>query len=352
MATRSVLSRATSVVAHRLDRRSFLTRSAMAGTALAAAPASYLLRPGSAYAAICNCSGTACGCGSACCDGYTEFCCALNGVNACPEGSVIGGWWKADGSTFCGGAARYYLDCHKPCGTCSCGSSGVCSGTCNGTPCGCGNSRCDHRKAGCTHFRYGNCSNDIACIGPIECRVVTCARPWTLDPSCSSTAVRTDNNTRDHNRPCLQQAPPIIPVVGAWGGPGRGTGIGFYDGRTGTWTLRRAIGDETFEPFDYGLQPGDVGVVGDWNGDGFDTVGIYRRGGHWHLNNNLNAGTTFTTLQLGIQSGDIPVVGDWTGSGSDSIGIYRPSEGRWYLRTSLDDPALIEITFGPTWTTG
>ncbi|MEX2292741.1 MAG: hypothetical protein WD691_03055, partial [Acidimicrobiales bacterium] len=93
-------------------------------------------------------------------------------------------------------------------------------------------------------------------------------------------------------------------------------------------------------------------VVGDWDGNGFDTIGIYRRGGQWHLNNNLQSGTTFTTLRLGIERGDIPVVGDWTGAGSDSIGIYRPSEGRWYLRVSLDDPTLIEVTFGPIWTTG
>ena len=52
------LARALSdVVARRFDRRGFFARSAMAGTAMAVAPATFALRPGSAYAAICSCSG-------------------------------------------------------------------------------------------------------------------------------------------------------------------------------------------------------------------------------------------------------------------------------------------------------
>ena len=60
-----------------------------------------------AYAAVCNCQGQGCPCGSICCDGYTEFCCTLTGSNGCPPGTITAGWWKVDGSQFCGGAARY-----------------------------------------------------------------------------------------------------------------------------------------------------------------------------------------------------------------------------------------------------
>ena len=103
---RSVLSRATDAVANRLDRRSFIARSALVGSALVTAPTDLLLRPTSAYAAVCSCQGQSCTCGSLCCDGYTEFCCAIYGANACPSGSLTGGWWKADGSSFCGGAVH------------------------------------------------------------------------------------------------------------------------------------------------------------------------------------------------------------------------------------------------------
>ena len=82
--------------------------------------------PGSAYAAVCSCSGSSCDCGSRCCDGYTEFCCTLNGDNRCPPGSIMAGWWKADGSGFCGpNAPRYYMDCNASCGGCGCGRSGT-----------------------------------------------------------------------------------------------------------------------------------------------------------------------------------------------------------------------------------
>ncbi len=205
MSTRLV-HKAAAILEGRSSRRGFLRKSALVGSAMVAAPADFVLRPGTAYAAICNCNGSACQCGSQCCDGYTEFCCTMNGSNGCPPGTLYGGWWKADGSGFCGTGPRYYLDCNAPCGDCGCGPSGVCSGSCSGTPCGCANGSCANRKAGCTGFRYGQCNQDVACLGPIVCRVVTCVLPWALDPSCSTTP-RTDNNTRGHNAACLQADP-------------------------------------------------------------------------------------------------------------------------------------------------
>lgn len=379
---RSVLSRATEAVANRLDRRSFLTRSAMVGTALVTAPGDLLLRPKSAYAAICSCQGQSCDCGSLCCDGYTEFCCALYGVNTCPTGSLIGGWWKADGSSYCGGAARYYMDCHKPCGGCSCGSSGICSGSCNGTPCGCGLGSCSYRKAGCTSFRYGNCNNATACIGPIQCRVVSCTAPWLIEPTCSSTDSRTDNNTAWHNRTCLQTGIPVYAVAGDWDGDGK-WGIGFYDNRTAEWTLRQTGMTTPLPLFDYGRTPGDRPVVGDWDGTGGDSVAIVRgtqwhfanqvgpgtaayyisppwglatdvpvagdwnadgistpgrfRNGTWYLSHRVVDPTTARIVTFG-QAGDIPVVGDWNDDGIDSVGVFR--KGTWYLADSLDVPAI------------
>jgi len=183
-------------------RRSFLGRATMAATAMAVAPTDFVLRPTSAYAAICRCQGQGCPCGSLCCDGYTEFCCTLTGQNGCPPGTVAGGWWKVDGSAFCGGAPRYYLDCNAQCGSCGCGRNGICSGACSGTPCGCAWGDCNNRKAGCVQFRYGQCHQELRCIGPIVCRIVTCTPPWVVDGSCT-TASRTDNRTAQHHRPCL-----------------------------------------------------------------------------------------------------------------------------------------------------
>jgi len=184
-------------------RRSFLARTAVVGSALATAPLDWALRPISAYAAVCSCGGSGCACGSPCCDGYTEFCCTMSGRNVCPPGTHVAGWWKVDGSSFCGGP-RYYMDCNAGCGSCrTCGGSGLCSGSCSGTGCGCANGSCGNRKSGCNLFRYGQCNQGIACLGPIVCRVVTCVPPWQIEGSCT-TSPASDPATRYHNNACLQ----------------------------------------------------------------------------------------------------------------------------------------------------
>ena len=101
--SRLLVDRVAKVLASHTDRRGFLRRSAIVGSAIAVNPVTYALRPVSAYAAACQCRGPS-ACGSACCDGYTEFCCTLTGVNTCPAGTFFGGWWKADGTGFCAGA--------------------------------------------------------------------------------------------------------------------------------------------------------------------------------------------------------------------------------------------------------
>lgn len=224
--SRSLVDTTSRFLARHSPRRGFLAKTAVVGSALAVAPMAFLTRPASAYARVCNCSGAKCACGSLCCDGYTEFCCTIFGTNGCPPGSLYGGWWRVSGSNFCGGANRYYMDCHNPCNGCACGGGGVCSGSCNGTKCGCGLGNCRNRKAGCTHFRYGQCNRDVKCLGPIICRVVTCTTPWSLEPNCSRSS-RTDEHTRHHDRPCL--AGPSSPAIGD---------LDLVDGQPGTIRVR------------------------------------------------------------------------------------------------------------------
>jgi hypothetical protein len=183
---------------------------ALFGAALATHPLRYAIRPLTAYQVVCNCASSSCPCGSACCDGYTEFCCTLFGKNQCPPGTVIGGWWLAEGpGTFCGGAPRYYMDCNASCGGCGCGSSGICAGSCSGTVCECAFGDCNNRRTGCVMFRYGQCNQQLSCLGPIVCRVVTCIPPWEIDPTCTTT-VAVDNATYFHDAPCLHTSNPPV----------------------------------------------------------------------------------------------------------------------------------------------
>jgi hypothetical protein len=175
--TEDLTRRAAELVGKRTSRRGFLGRTAIVGSALTVAGPTYVLRPGTAYAQVTRTTCSRCG-GGLCCDGYTEFCCHINpdGANSCPPGSILAGWWKVDNSDFCLGTARYYMDCNKTSPNCRCGSSGSCQD--NAAGCGCRD--CNSRKDSCTVFRYGNCSNHIACVGPIICRVVTCSKPWEI----------------------------------------------------------------------------------------------------------------------------------------------------------------------------
>jgi surface antigen len=94
--------------------------------------------------------------------------------------------------------------------------------------------------------------------------------------------------------------------------------------------------------FAYG-RPGDWPLVGNWDGVGGDTVGVFR-GGTWHLRNYNSAGSSNATFSYGRPT-DIPVVGDWNGDGRDTIGVFRA--GTWYLRNSNSSgPADIKFSYG------
>ncbi len=83
--------------------------------------------------------------------------------------------------------------------------------------------------------------------------------------------------------------------------------------------------------FQYGMK-GDIAVVGDWNGDGIYTVGIFRNG-VWYLDMDGDGRWSEGDLMVQFgQEGDLPVVGDWTGDGISKLGVYR--HGTFYLDTN------------------
>jgi hypothetical protein len=61
----------------------------------------------------------------------------------------------------------------------------------------------------------------------------------------------------------------------------------------------------------YGI-PGDQPVAGDWDGDGIDTIGVYRNG-TFYLRNSNTVGNADVWFALG-NPGDMPIAGNWDGS--------------------------------------
>jgi hypothetical protein len=207
----TMVERASHILEKRISRRNFINRSAFIGSAVVAGGLVDLaLKPGTAYGQICDCAGNDCDCGTTCCSGFSSFCCTINGgYNYCPTGTIMGGWWKADNSTYCDGP-RYYMDCNAQCG-CGCPSgSGFCDTSCDGVNCECALGNCDNYFTGCLQFRYGQCNQDVACIGRIVCRVVACVPPWTVDPTCTTTNAE-DDGTAEQDVPCWTDAPPSPP---------------------------------------------------------------------------------------------------------------------------------------------
>ena len=182
--TESFTERLVNRLARRTSsRRGFLTAATVGGAALAVNPIGYLTKPQSAYASVC-------GPGANCSDGWSAMCCSINnGHNTCPPGTFPGGWWKADRSSYCGGAARYYIDCNaKP------GSHWRCH---------CNTGSCDNRYVACNVFRYGQCNTQIPGVTAVVCRQISCRPPWDVYPGHCGTSSATDNNTAEHNAPCL-----------------------------------------------------------------------------------------------------------------------------------------------------
>jgi len=81
--------------------------------------------------------------------------------------------------------------------------------------------------------------------------------------------------------------------------------------------------------------PGDVAFAGDWDCDGMETLGLYRRSdGYVYLRNSNTQGVADVSFYFGIP-GDFPISGDFNGDGCDTVSIYRPSEARFYIVNEL-----------------
>ncbi|MEX0787839.1 MAG: hypothetical protein WD906_07870 [Anaerolineales bacterium] len=104
--------------------------------------------------------------------------------------------------------------------------------------------------------------------------------------------------------------------------------------QAGTWEVLTASGIVRVVRF--GAQ-GDIPLVGDWDGDGYDGIGVVRPAeGVWLLDNDLD-GAADVRLQVdGMVAGDLPVAGDWNGDGRDSTGWLSPASGEWTFLDSLD----------------
>jgi hypothetical protein len=133
--------------------------------------------------------------------------------------------------------------------------------------------------------------------------------------------------------------PGDIPIAGDFDGDGCDT-VSIYRPSEARFYIINELGsaDEGLGAADYSYlfgNPGDVPFVGDWNGDGTDTPGLRRSSnGFVYVRDTNTQGNADISFFYG-NPGDFVFAGDWNSDGGDSIGLYRPSNGTVYLRNAL-----------------
>jgi hypothetical protein len=132
------------------------------------------------------------------------------------------------------------------------------------------------------------------------------------------------------------------PIAGDWDGDGKDTpgvvrpqGTGFQP----VWLLRNSTtAGGAYLSFVWGSPNGFIPVPGDWDGNGTDTPGevIYPDGVgqiRWLTRDSNTFGSPNRDFYYG-SSADSPVVGDWDGDGADGVGVVKAqgSQLLWRLR--------------------
>ncbi len=119
-----------------------------------------------------------------------------------------------------------------------------------------------------------------------------------------------------------------VPVAGA----STSDDVGLVNPQNGQWHLEGADGNVV--SFYFG-NPGDYPFMGDWDGDGIETPGLYRQSdGYVYLRNSNTQGAANIKFFFG-NPGDVPIAGDFNGDGFDTVSIYRPPNQMFYIINKL-----------------
>jgi hypothetical protein len=129
-----------------------------------------------------------------------------------------------------------------------------------------------------------------------------------------------------------------------------GDGAGVYRPTNGILYEKKILTSGFADYFAIFGNPGDYGFAGDWDGDGFDSVGIYRPSvQNWYLTNNgTPTGITFSDLDFVWDIGRaVPVIGDWALTGKSSVGSFDAGIFTLHAAAAATGTNTV-FAFGPT----
>jgi hypothetical protein len=210
-----------------------------------------------------------------------------------------------------------------------------------------------HNPDDVTTFFYGN-PGDIPFMGDWDCDGV--ATPGLFRQSDAFAYLRNTNSQGIADIRFFFGNPSDIPLAGDFNGDGCDT-LSIYRPSEARFYIVNALGtnDGGLGPADYSFLFGNLGdkpVVGDWDGDGIDEIGLHRETtGLFYWRNTLDTGIADGTIFFG-DPGDRFVAGDWgIVDGRDTPAVFRPSNTTFYFRHTLTEGnADSQLVFGqPGW---
>ena len=145
--------------------------------------------------------------------------------------------------------------------------------------------------------------------------------------------------------------PGDVPFAGDWDCDGEDT-PGLYRQSDGYVYLRNSNSQGNADISFFFGNPGDIPLAGDFNGDGCDTVSLFRpSNGRFYVINDLGSqdaglGAAEVDYRFGDPL-DTPFVGDFDGDGIDTFGMYDTDTGAVSLRNQhAEGGADVSFTFG------
>jgi hypothetical protein len=200
-----------------------------------------------------------------------------------------------------------------------------------------------------TTFFYGN-PGDVPFMGDWDCDGID--TPGLFRTSDAFAYLRNSNSQGIADIRFFFGNPSDIPLAGDFNGDGCDT-LSIYRPSEARFYVMNKLGQNEggLGPADYSFLFGDLGdkpVVGDWDNDGIDEIGLHRETtGFFYYRSTLTTGVADGQFFFG-DPGDRFVAGDWgIVDGTDTPAVFRPSNTTFYFRHTLSEGnADSQFTFG------